>query len=534
MATAPTIAAVTSVGTNTFCVGKNNGMTSSTPNKTIAYPQKENLIANAACSRPPSHRRSSNAKVMKYPQSRSVSTKDCGERERATLLQRRKLDPLSPIIFNVEGFESTGALGMVGNTYIGSKHHAATAFAPKQQDESAADNRCANDKVVTKASVALSRQTKMKSFKLQRSRTKRTCNLSDATPLSLKGTADEYTTRTTSPQRQTTRPGESKPSHSITMTPVMQRLVSKYGTNPPAGAEKKDEFDMPMFYGLAILSIDGNMSKIDQHNQGEVTKQSVVDTKEGRRPPPLPIRHVSNTFTVMKEVPSEKNLSVATVTGTGRGRSLYRIQSTLMKEAPPKNAVVTAIGNGRSRSLPRAHYDDHNTATTKLGESATQKASSLSPLPPRSGSRTRAEAFELLKRRGRGVQSSPNAKVVADKSSKRETLSEQKTKFESRTTTSPLTLLGRKDAAIRQNQQLRHQRARMFNNFVAANDSNDITRTRSVDDGLESLPSSELLCVTQSCSFANPSKEGESRVTQLELRRKRAREILAQRKQRQH
>ena len=132
------------------------------------------------------------------------------------------------------------------------------------------------------------------------------------------------------------------------------------------------------------------------------------------------------------------------------------------------------------------------------------------------------------------MQSSPNAKVVADKSSTSETLSEQNTKFESRSTTSQFTLLGRKDVAIRQNQQLRQQRARMVNNFVAANDSNGITRARSVDDGLESAPSSELLCVTQSCSFANPNEEGESRVTQLELRRKRAREILAQRKQRQH
>ena len=278
----------------------------------------------------------------------------------------------------------------------------------------------------------------------------------------------------------------------------MQKLVSKYGTNPSAEMEKEDEFDTPIRCGLA-LSINGNKSKIDQHKQVAAARQSLIGMKEGNKsmvtavppspPPPLRLRHVSNAMPCT-----------------------YSMQSPVTKETLSKMNLV--------------QNDDHKTEAARCGKSASEKASPLSPLPLKARSLTRAEAFELLKRKGRSVQSSSTTQVVVVKSSKNETLGEQKTK---------LALLGRREAAMQQMQQLRQQRARKFKNSIASNVSSGVTRSGSLPDDIESVPSSELLCVTQSCSFKSPNSGVEKgKDSRVEMRRKKAREILAQRKQRQH
>jgi len=477
------------------------------------------------------------------------------------------LEPLSPIIFNFEETNNAGRTDMVGKTYIESEpwnkmmpvasnnkqgnivdetptrsetpigikiralkklHRTTTAIAPKQQDDSAADDSRANNKVVKNASVARSRQSlekramvkedtaleqtpsmRMQLLQLQRTSPK-TYNLSDATPLSLRGTVNASTTRTTipptkqsTPPRQPTQSSESITLSSVCMTPLRQKLVSKYGTNTPAEMEKEDEFNTPIRCGLA-LSINGNKSKIDQHKQVAAARQSLIGMKEANKsmltaappppppPPPLRLRHVSNAMSC-----------------------IYSMQTTVTKETLREKNLV--------------QNDDHKTEAARCVEPATEKAPPLSPPPLKARSLTRAEAFELLTRKGRSVQSS-----VVVKSSKSETLGEQKTKLAS-TTKSTLTLLGRRDAAMQQMQQLRQQRAREFKNSIAYNGSNGVTRSGSLPDDLESVPSSELLCVTQSCSFKSPNsgveKEKDSRV---QMRRKKAREIFAQRKQRQH
>ena len=559
------MAAVTSVGKKLCCVRDHGTTAALTPNKTIAYPHKENLIANAACGRPLSQRNTSNPNAKTYAQSRYTNTNDC-RCDRETLLQRRKLEPLSPIIFNFDETNNAGRPGMVGKTYIESEpwnkmmpvasnnkqgnivdetptrsetpigikiralkklHRTTTAIAPKQHDDSAVDDSRANNKVVRNASVARSRQTlekramvkedtaleqtpsmRMQLLQLQRTSPK-TYNLSDATPLSLRGAVNASTTRTTipptkqsTPPRQPTQSSESITLSSVCMTPLRQKLVSKYGTNPQAEMEKEDEFNTPIRCGLA-RSINGNKSKIDQHKQVAAARQSLIGMKEANKsmliaapppppPPPLRLRHVSNAMSC-----------------------IYSMQPTVTKETLPEKNLV--------------QNDDHKTEAARCGELSTEKTPPLSLPLLKVRSLTRAEAFELLKRKGRSVQSS-----VVVKSSKSETLGEQKTKLAS-TTKSTLTLLGRRDAAMQQMQQLRQQRAREFKNSIAYNGSNGVTRSGSLPDDLENVPSSELLCVTQSCSFKSPNsgveKEKDSRV---QMRRKKAREILAQRKQRQH
>ena len=423
-AVAPSTAAVTSVGKKLCGVGV-HGTAASTPNKTIAYPHKENTIPNAACGYPPPQRNSSNANAKKYAQSRYTNTRDC-QCGKETLLQRRKLEPLSPLISN---FEETNNPDMVSNIYIESEpwnkmmsvnsnnkqrnivdetpttsetpigieigalkkvHRTTIAIAPKEQDDSAADGSRANNKMVRNACVAQSRQTletrgilkkdfaleqtplmRMQLLQLKQTSPK-TYNLSDANPLSLKVTANASTARTTTtptkqstPPRQPTRSGESITMSSILMTPIRQKLVSKYGTNPSALA----------------LSIDGNKSKIDQHEQVAAARQSFIGMKEGNKsmlttaphpsppPPPPPLRHVSNELSCV-----------------------YSMLPTVTKETLPEKNLV--------------QNNDHKTEAARCSESATEKAPSLSPIPLKSRSLTRAEAFELLKRKGKRLQSS--------------------------------------------------------------------------------------------------------------------------------
>ena len=117
----------------------------------------------------------------------------------------------------------------------------------------------------------------------------KTYNLSDANPLSLKVTANASTARTTTtptkqstPPRQPTQSSESITLSSVCMTPLRQKLVSKYGTNPQAEMEKEDEFNTPIRCGLA-RSINGNKSKIDQHKQVAAARQSLIGMIEANK-----------------------------------------------------------------------------------------------------------------------------------------------------------------------------------------------------------------------------------------------------------
>ena len=469
-------------------------MEPSRPSDTIAYPHKENLIAHAAFSRPPSHHNSSISSIKRYAHSRSVNPNEC-QNDDESLLQRRNLEPLSPLVFNF------------GESNVGKPHIDSKSWKKTTPVASNNKQRYEPDK------------------SLIRNRTQIEAELAE---LDLKGASSESTTIMAIPPLM--QSSSSTQPKLIAMTPLMRSLISKYGPETPAKNIKPNEFDTPT-----------------------------------------------------KKLPS------VNATDSVRVRSVSRIQLREMKETPPKKAVTAAIAIVRS--------NDHKTfAAATRSEPESEKASTLSHFPQEIRSQTSAEAFELLKRKSGNAKSSSTSRSVVKTSSKSESFSDQKKILASMTAASPPTLLGRKDHAMRIVQQLKEQRARKFNNSIDANISNgskmahslsdnlgrmsssenlcetqkcsllnrreaamrnlnqlreqraskinnsfdakmshDISMARSLSNEIESVSSSENFLVTQSCSFTNPNSGEEvgSRNTQLELRRKRAREILAQRKKRQ-